>query len=285
MRLVIVVLVLLTLYLQYGLWYTRGGKQDVEKLKVSVAEQKDEIARLKERNRSLSAEVMDLKQGLEAIEERARSEMGMIKNGEVFFRITDPKHEHDHPANGVGGFSKGAEPPLEPPLDPLAPGDAVVSEPTEAAAVVQDKPVAVKPMVKAIVKAAAAAKADAIAKPAAGVASKAEGANTKPAASNTNKTVAKGATTTPGKSATSASAAASGAAKATATKPATSKPTAPKPVLKPVATKPAVPVVAKPKPAAPAATSSKPVTSTTSHPVAKTAPATPSPVRKPAPVE
>ena len=151
MRLVIVVLLLLTLYLQYGLWYTRGGKQDVEKLKLSVAEQKDEIARLKERNRSLSAEVMDLKQGLEAVEERARSEMGMIKNGEVFFRITDPKHERDQVGNG-NGLANGVEPPLEPPLDPLAPGDAAVGDAPDSPALAQDKPVVVTPMVKSIAR-------------------------------------------------------------------------------------------------------------------------------------
>ena len=154
MRLVIVVLLLLILYLQYGLWYTRGGKHDVGKLKDSVAEQKDEIARLKERNRSLAAEVMDLKQGLEAVEERARSEMGMIKNGEVFFRITDPKHGRDQSGNG-NGLAKGVEPPLEPPLDPLAPGDAVLSAAPDTPAVAQDKPAAVKAMVKAIATPAA----------------------------------------------------------------------------------------------------------------------------------
>jgi cell division protein FtsB len=121
-RLVIAVLVLLTVYLQYALWVTRGGIPDVDKLKRAVAEQKDDIARLKERNRSLGAEVMDLKQGMEAVEERSRSEMGMIKRGEVFFRITDPKHEHDLPQHG-GGAAHGAEPPLEPPLDPLVAGD------------------------------------------------------------------------------------------------------------------------------------------------------------------
>ena len=154
MRLVSVVLVLLILYLQYGLWYTRGGKPDVDKLKVSVAEQKDEIARLKERNRALAAEVMDLKQGLEAVEERARSEMGMIKNGEVFFRITDPKHGRDQAGNG-SGLAKGVEPPLEPPLDPLAPGDAVRSDGPDLPAVAQDKPASIEPMVKAIAKPAA----------------------------------------------------------------------------------------------------------------------------------
>ena len=151
MRLVIVVLVALILYLQYGLWYTRGGKHDVDKLKVSVAEQKDEIARLKDRNRSLSAEVMDLKQGLEAVEERARSEMGMIKNGEVFFRITDPKHGRDQAGKG-NGLTHGLEAPLEPPLDPLAAGDAVLSDGPDSPAIAQDRPAAIKPMVKATAK-------------------------------------------------------------------------------------------------------------------------------------
>ena len=98
MRVVIAVLLLLTLYLQYALWFTRGGIRDVDKLKQSVTEQKDEIARLKERNRALAAEVIDLKQGLEAIEERARSDMGMIKEGEVFFRMTEPSPAAAEPA-------------------------------------------------------------------------------------------------------------------------------------------------------------------------------------------
>lgn len=155
MRLVIIVLVLLTMYLQYGLWYTRGGKHDVEKLKVSVEEQKGEIARLKERNRSLAAEVMDLKQGLEAIEERARSEMGMIKSGEVFFRITDPNREHDQPQS-ASSLAKAAETPLEPPLDPLAPGDAALNDAPPSPPPAEDKAMAAKPLAKAIVGAAAA---------------------------------------------------------------------------------------------------------------------------------
>ena len=148
MRLVIVVLVLLTLYLQYALWYTRGGIHDVEKLKVSVAEQNNEIERLKERNRSLSAEVIDLKQGLEAVEERARSEMGMIKNGEVFFRITDPNHTHNGGHTGIGGASSQVEPPLEPPLDPLAPGDGGTAGSPPAPELVDDQAEAAKPSIK-----------------------------------------------------------------------------------------------------------------------------------------
>ena len=91
MRVVIALLVLITLYLQYTLWFERGGVRDVRKLEQAVAEQRDEIQRLRERNQALAAEVMDLKQGLEAIEERARSDMGMIKENEVFFRMTEPE--------------------------------------------------------------------------------------------------------------------------------------------------------------------------------------------------
>ncbi|MEQ8230771.1 MAG: cell division protein FtsB [Gammaproteobacteria bacterium] len=90
MRVAIALLVLVTLYLQYQLWFERGGIPDVHKLEQALAEQRSEIAALRERNQALAAEVIDLKQGLEAIEERARSEMGMIKEGEVFFRMTRP---------------------------------------------------------------------------------------------------------------------------------------------------------------------------------------------------
>ena len=94
MRVVIALLVLVTLYLQYQLWFERGGIPEVRKLEQALAEQRAEIQRLRDRNQALAAEVVDLKQGLEAIEERARSEMGMIKEGEVFFRMTRPDAAH-----------------------------------------------------------------------------------------------------------------------------------------------------------------------------------------------
>ena len=100
MRVLIALLLIITGYLQYSLWFERGGIRDVARLREEVTAQQNEIANLRERNRALSAEVLDLKQGLEAIEERARSEMGMIKEGEIFFRLTDPREPVSEPTQG-----------------------------------------------------------------------------------------------------------------------------------------------------------------------------------------
>jgi cell division protein FtsB len=78
---------------QYQLWYGPGGILPLQALYEAKARQITENRRLQERNLALAADVADLQQGLEAIEERARSDMGMIKNGEVFYRIvqTQPR--------------------------------------------------------------------------------------------------------------------------------------------------------------------------------------------------
>ena len=90
MRLLIVALVVLLGVLQYPLWFSPGGLSDVRKLEQANASQSFENDKLAERNQSLTAEVDDLKQGLEAVEERARSEMGMVKKGEIFYQIVAP---------------------------------------------------------------------------------------------------------------------------------------------------------------------------------------------------
>jgi len=103
MRGLIVALAALLLLLQYSLWFGRGGMRDVANLKEQIAAQEAENAKLDARNNSLLAEVMDLKQGLDAIEEIARSEMGMVRKGEVFFQVletplpapTTPTDKHD----------------------------------------------------------------------------------------------------------------------------------------------------------------------------------------------
>lgn len=76
--------------LQVHLWTGRGGMRDVWMLKARVEEQKVENARLKKRNETLSAEVDDLKHGEEAVEERARSELGLLKPGETFYQVVEP---------------------------------------------------------------------------------------------------------------------------------------------------------------------------------------------------
>jgi cell division protein FtsB len=79
--------------LQYRLWLGNGSIPDVHRLEGVHAAQLAANAELRERNRSLAAEVMDLKQGLSALEERARSEMGMIRADETFFQyvtVRDP---------------------------------------------------------------------------------------------------------------------------------------------------------------------------------------------------
>ena len=89
MRAVLVLLIGVLLYMQYTLWFGKGGIRDVQMMRTQIDQQNQEIAALKERNQSLSAEVLDLKEGLEAIEERARSEMGMIKQDEVFYQVIE----------------------------------------------------------------------------------------------------------------------------------------------------------------------------------------------------
>ncbi|MGQ0591377.1 MAG: cell division protein FtsB [Gammaproteobacteria bacterium] len=75
--------------LQYRLWYGRGGIGDLAELHSARDAQSLENRRLRERNRVLEAEVADLKSGLQAIEERARTEMGMIREDEVFYQIIE----------------------------------------------------------------------------------------------------------------------------------------------------------------------------------------------------
>jgi len=89
MKAIIAVLAILFVLLQFKLWFGEGSMKDVWQLEDAIAEQSIENAQLKERNQALIAEVDDLKQGLDAIEERARSEMGMIKKNESFYQVVE----------------------------------------------------------------------------------------------------------------------------------------------------------------------------------------------------
>lgn len=77
----------LIVLIQYPLWLGKGGWLRVSEIDQQVAAQRDRNAQLEVRNAALAAEVRDLKQGTEAIEERARYELGMVRQDEVFFQV------------------------------------------------------------------------------------------------------------------------------------------------------------------------------------------------------
>lgn len=89
MRWLVWLLVVLLVLLQYKLWVGDGSFAEVWDLYQQVEIQREENQQLRERNEALEAEVQDLKQGLGAIEERAREELGMIKEGETFYQIIE----------------------------------------------------------------------------------------------------------------------------------------------------------------------------------------------------
>ena len=90
MRALAIVLVLLIAAIQTPLWFGSGGWLKVWELNRQVEAQRRTNAELQARNAAMDAEVRDLKTGYEAIEERARSELGMIRQDEVFYRILEP---------------------------------------------------------------------------------------------------------------------------------------------------------------------------------------------------
>ena len=89
MRILAVVLGALILLIQYPLWLGKGGWLRASEVDRQLGTQKAKNAELERRNGALAAEVKDLKQGHEAIEERARYELGMVKNDEVFFQVSE----------------------------------------------------------------------------------------------------------------------------------------------------------------------------------------------------
>ena len=87
-RWVSLLLLVLLAGLQVKLWVS-GGMRDVWRLEAAVEQQRVENLKQQHRNEQLAAEVADLKEGAEAIEERARSELGMVKNDEVFYQVVE----------------------------------------------------------------------------------------------------------------------------------------------------------------------------------------------------
>ena len=103
MRLLTLILVALIALLQYPLWLGKGSWLRVWEVDRQLKAQKEVNQRLVVRNATLDAEVRDLKQGLDAVEERARSELGMIKRDEVFFQVV-----------GKPALASGKDPIIDP---------------------------------------------------------------------------------------------------------------------------------------------------------------------------
>jgi cell division protein FtsB len=97
MKALSLVLAGLLIALQYPLWLGKGSWSRVWELDRSLAQQRDNNAKLKARNDALDAEVRDLKQGMEALEERARLDLGMIRKDEIFYQVV-PAAEGTRPA-------------------------------------------------------------------------------------------------------------------------------------------------------------------------------------------
>lgn len=84
------ILIALLIALQVKLWVGDGGMRDLRAIRARVSEQQAENAKLKQRNDALHADVEDLKHGQDAVEARARSQLGLIKPGEVFYQVVMP---------------------------------------------------------------------------------------------------------------------------------------------------------------------------------------------------
>jgi len=100
MRFLAFALVLMIALIQNPLWFGKGGWLRVWEIGRQVDAQRETNTQLAGRNAALDAEVLDLKQGYDAIEERARSDLGMVKRDEIFFQILQP-------APASAGYSSG----------------------------------------------------------------------------------------------------------------------------------------------------------------------------------
>lgn len=96
-KLSLALLLIILMVLQHRLWFGENGWRTVKMMEQELTLQQKENDQLRERNHVLEAEVSELKQGLDGVEERARSELGMIKPGEKFYFIANEKNKPTAP--------------------------------------------------------------------------------------------------------------------------------------------------------------------------------------------
>jgi len=107
LRWIALILLVLLIGLQLKLWSGSGGMHEVETLRTAVKQQGSDNDRLRQRNQALAADVSDLKHGEQAVEARARAELGLIKSGETFYQVVErpagAASVHAPPAASDGG--------------------------------------------------------------------------------------------------------------------------------------------------------------------------------------
>lgn len=104
LRWIALVLLVILIGLQLKLWTGSGGMHEVQTLRTAVAKQTAENDKLLQRNQALAADVSDLKHGEQAVEARARAELGLIKPGETFYQVVErPAGSASAPAASDGG--------------------------------------------------------------------------------------------------------------------------------------------------------------------------------------
>lgn len=89
MKFMFAILIALFLLLQYELWFSRGGLLTIYRLQHHIVSQQSENKQLSDRNAALLSDIKDLKKGDESVEEHARNDLGMMKENEVFYQVTD----------------------------------------------------------------------------------------------------------------------------------------------------------------------------------------------------
>ena len=120
LQFLVAALIAALVFLHYLLWLDENGVRQTHTLRIGVRAQTEENAELAERNRALAAEVEDLKRGLMAIEEQARSDMGMIRRDETFYRLLEkPTSSSAMPKKFVPSVKPGA-PAQKPPASATA---------------------------------------------------------------------------------------------------------------------------------------------------------------------
>ncbi len=132
MRILILILLLLLGWLQYRLWVGEGSLAEVTALRREISAQGEELETLRARNRRLQAEVEDLREGRDALEERARSELGMIKEGEIFLQVIEPDPPAAAPKDELKAGPADATTKSPPPASLHVPTPAAKPEPKPA---------------------------------------------------------------------------------------------------------------------------------------------------------